>query len=634
MGGSLKLIISVLLFTFIFSGFISADNYKEFIEDESNYGKISVSNKNNEKLAEYILLSNTNTCLINCEANGIAKLFSRGELFTDLNFRDLVGLTEIKGSKILIKKSESYNHEINDYEKKCYEESNGTYCVNRIVGSHQENKTRTFLEEYDGSVLEPGMYEWKIEGRKDRFKNIDWIASSFGIDLTDWAWWNTSYNLQRNLTGMNESLIFPVNGTSEININGTNFIIYGMGEDISGTTAFYYSDASSASPSAIANDSDEFFKIISFPFENKSGIPGNLTAFVPMDIKNSTKNITNFIDTSGFGGFEIINQNGLDDGVFSNFTHNISHIFGGYHLKNGTGSNFSQFLFNGSETPINRDKGCFYSVIEFSGYPNQTGSDRFYWVESRTSNTRFYWSALNWEFQLGGTVILSTAWNASDVQPNTVHHVFWCWDTVNDNYKIVVDKKLIASDTTPASATSDDMYVFGSGTAGGGAGRALSLNVSHIAFYNSYLTSAQINSTYDAFSVGTTLMSIESSYEPLQNATFENLNVINTGFFANIGSSVIRVVKGWFNEIDVSGNANIAGNLTIGYEQVINTCSNATIRVCNVSCSSGKQILSGGCRARSAPINATFPSSATTWMCNTNKTATNITAYAICGRLY
>ena len=37
---------------------------------------------------------------------------------------------------------------------------------------------------------------------------------------------------------------------------------------------------------------------------------------------------------------------------------------------------------------------------------------------------------------------------------------------------------------------------------------------------------------------------------PLENATFENINVTNRGFFSYIGDSIFRVIKGWFTEVD------------------------------------------------------------------------------------
>jgi len=54
--------------------------------------------------------------------------------------------------------------------------------INEKVGSHEENRIRIFWEEYDNSILPSGTYEWRIEGKKAKFENIDWITSAFGID--------------------------------------------------------------------------------------------------------------------------------------------------------------------------------------------------------------------------------------------------------------------------------------------------------------------------------------------------------------------------------------------------------------------------------------------------------------------
>ncbi|MEM5778432.1 MAG: hypothetical protein QXK49_02290 [Candidatus Aenigmatarchaeota archaeon] len=84
--------------------------------------------------------------------------------------------------------------------------------------------------------------------------------------------------------------------------------------------------------------------------------------------------------------------------------------------------------------------------------------------------------------------------------------------------------------------------------------------------------------------------------------------------------------------LDVNGNARITGNITLGYEQISNSCNN-----CNsisLSCPSGKKVLSGGCSALGgAKLTASIPNNDIGWICNTDNLATQITINVICARI-
>ncbi len=88
------------------------------------------------------------------------------------------------------------------------------------------------------------------------------------------------------------------------------------------------------------------------------------------------------------------------------------------------------------------------------------------------------------------------------------------------------------------------------------------------------------------------------------NTTFENVNVNNNltvgnnisasrGFFTNLGSSISRIVKGWFTDIDISGTANLTGpiyiqNASCSSGQVLTTNANGL-----VSCTGVVDVKSG-----------------------------------------
>ena len=207
----------VLIFMMIFlAGTISAldfgiDNYKVF-EKTENYGRINIWDKGqigaDKKLIEYELIDNTDQCLIDCYAEGTATLYTKGKLFSDLNFKDRKGINvNLKESNLYVWTTESYEVEVNDYKEVCETEItiNKTYevCVDEIIGTHKETKIKEYWEEYNFKTLKAGSYRWRIEGKKKPQERIDWIGTGFGRELTNWAWWNGDWEKRKsvNFTG-------------------------------------------------------------------------------------------------------------------------------------------------------------------------------------------------------------------------------------------------------------------------------------------------------------------------------------------------------------------------------------------------------------------------------------------------
>lgn len=201
-----------LLSIFIAFSFVLAspsENTKVFEKGGLEYGKISVFNAQNEKLAEYTLLKNTNQCLIHCYAEGTATIYTQGYLFDDLKFRERNSELRDIDSKILIETEKSYQVIINDYGEVCRDRiDNGTlkeFCSQEVIGTHQETRYKNIWEEYNSALLNPGNYKWRIEGEKRIYDNIDWIVSSFGESFTEWAWWDSAWDKRKNvnITGGN-----------------------------------------------------------------------------------------------------------------------------------------------------------------------------------------------------------------------------------------------------------------------------------------------------------------------------------------------------------------------------------------------------------------------------------------------
>ena len=171
----LLMIISLVLVSFLSIYFVLAQsgNYKEFEKTGLEYGKISILDSGNIKLAEYTLLDNSDQCLTNCYAEGTATLYTEGYLFSDLRFKDKGNnLVNINSNEILIEVDESYQINVNDYKQVCEDtiSINGTSykeCNNVLTGSHTETRGNFVWNEYNNDILSAGTYKWRIEGKKE-----------------------------------------------------------------------------------------------------------------------------------------------------------------------------------------------------------------------------------------------------------------------------------------------------------------------------------------------------------------------------------------------------------------------------------------------------------------------------------
>ena len=137
------------------------DNVKSYDEEKK---EITITNflGLGSDIAKYKLTSNTDFCLINCEAQGTAELFEEGYLFTDMKFENRLGdNVNIKRYNILIEVTEETSFENPIYVDKKFSHYETVY----------ENKTSWKL--YDNKILSPGIYKWKIKGTKNMSRNDD-----------------------------------------------------------------------------------------------------------------------------------------------------------------------------------------------------------------------------------------------------------------------------------------------------------------------------------------------------------------------------------------------------------------------------------------------------------------------------
>ena len=210
-GFFLTLFLTSMVSAFDWSGI---DNYKEFIQG-GKYGTIEIWDSattilfqsEDKKLAEYKLIDNTDQCLIDCYTEGTATLYEDGKLFSDLNFKDRKGdSVYLKESKILLWTTEEYEVEINDYKEVCEDSYNlkndTTYkiCSDELIGTHKETRERASWKGYNYETLDAGNYKWRIEGKKNINQKVDWVGTSFGKELNEWAWWNNNWAKRKEIT--------------------------------------------------------------------------------------------------------------------------------------------------------------------------------------------------------------------------------------------------------------------------------------------------------------------------------------------------------------------------------------------------------------------------------------------------
>lgn len=193
----------IILISIIFLCFVSApvlepiDNTKQIISPS----EILIKDKNSTELIRHNLFKNTDQCLTNCYSEGTSTLYKVGKLFdglTTYNSKDLARRIEKSSyNKILIQKSRIESNKIDDYRRECSKEQNqsgGFDCLDIYSGYHWENQTIVYWDNYNNENLEPGNYSWRTEVIKNIKDNLDWVLSSNGMELSEWAWYNSSWS--------------------------------------------------------------------------------------------------------------------------------------------------------------------------------------------------------------------------------------------------------------------------------------------------------------------------------------------------------------------------------------------------------------------------------------------------------
>jgi hypothetical protein len=202
------------------------DNIKEITQTEtSKYPLISIVNFYGlgSKIIDYELTRNTDSCMTNCEAEGSAFLYEKNSLFTGIRFEDIKKSNKAIDSKFWLKDTFIEIVPKEETKEECTASasinSTGKYdrnCVNIVMKRWNETRVSYRWIEYKGEILEPGLYEWKITGKKKINESIDWIAYNGKFEFIEWAWWDSNWHNRKAI--MVESNVSFVNEPIVINI--------------------------------------------------------------------------------------------------------------------------------------------------------------------------------------------------------------------------------------------------------------------------------------------------------------------------------------------------------------------------------------------------------------------------------
>lgn len=151
------------------------------------------------EVARYQLTDNSDQCLRTCYAEGTAKIYETGKLFSDMEFEG----GSVSDYKIFIEVDEVYYEtETIKGKQECENFANLTSICSDTFTEKEVEKTRKVWQEYNGEELQ-GVYKWRLEGTKES-KKVDWIGTAFGQRMEEWAWWDTdwSYRSPFNISEM------------------------------------------------------------------------------------------------------------------------------------------------------------------------------------------------------------------------------------------------------------------------------------------------------------------------------------------------------------------------------------------------------------------------------------------------
>ncbi len=158
-------------------------------------------------VAEIQLISNTDQCLIDCEA--VIRIRPSTNIQTPLFETDAFKWQFVGGTLqgYSFELLETIPYTINNYKDVCNNynitENNGTLkfienCTLAIESSYTAYRKEYMPFNFWGYTFEAGKdYYIKLKGKKHAAANIEWIPTFYGLRINEWAWWNSSWTRNR-----------------------------------------------------------------------------------------------------------------------------------------------------------------------------------------------------------------------------------------------------------------------------------------------------------------------------------------------------------------------------------------------------------------------------------------------------
>ncbi len=220
---AMLLIFSVIMFMPLAS---SLGEKTEFDKDKPIKGQIDIVDNwglpfISTKKASYLITDWTDECIQNCYGEFLIEVYSTEKIFDDMKFKNKKGEEKNNEFNIYLIGEEGY--EVPTYETICEDvyfpanETNQTEGYTQEQCSQVQNGSLTKYREsrklYDYSPLSAGIYNARLEVKKNDMSSIDAIPIAQGIELKEWAWFNSSWTRKRELTNVTDSFITYFNIT-------------------------------------------------------------------------------------------------------------------------------------------------------------------------------------------------------------------------------------------------------------------------------------------------------------------------------------------------------------------------------------------------------------------------------------
>jgi len=246
------------------------DNTKSFNKDISEYGKVTIKNWFGfQKLVELELKENTDFCSSNCEATTEIVMYQEGVLVDSIIFETVnkddsrveepinnysfyiqTGIKEVEIEKVIKVGTGEFN-------------STGEILKDVVIYDTIEEP---LWEEYSfGDIVQPGIYNIKLKGEKEVYKKVDWIITSQGKEIREWAIWGAGATKVYEAHGVafDSSNTFTFKRGAKINITrGVSVLLDKISVSVSSDSTMAYLTDSALN--VIANASFDAGKNASF----------------------------------------------------------------------------------------------------------------------------------------------------------------------------------------------------------------------------------------------------------------------------------------------------------------------------------------------------------------------------------